>query len=459
MFQQALISVGIVVATYLFYWRTLKYGLVSDDLPAAERTKAFKKDKKLTYWQSWYWDFRGINNVKRAHALSIGFHALTCVLMYFVFKNLWAVALFMVHPMTMMVSVWLSGRAYSMAAAMALASLLWPHGAVLLYGLSIYWSISALFYPLVFPFFGWTWLPLIIIGGTIWRMRRDHFVDVPGSKLNNESNAELRALKPRKALVFIKTYGYYFREGLFAYRLGLFHKFLYTFGLNAQENKKAYALDLDFLAGLVALALTFLGIIYGSFYVQLGLVWFLVNLAMWCNAITLNQQIAERYVYMPLIGLLAALAYVLPQSVLMALFVYYATRGWWYMPSFMNEYWNVEYNSHEAKDLYYIWVSRGVHRFAEGNFHDAIRNMMQAYTMRPEDFKANMNLFYIALVLNDLNMSKKHLEIASKCVVDGKADEMNGFVTYGRGMIQKIEESLAKDGKCNVDFKDIRLLL
>ena len=456
----------LVVATVLVYWRTLNYGMISDDIPARRRTleiQETKFNKKFHFWEGLYWDLRGIHNLKRCHVISLAFHVTTVVLMYLAFKNPWAAFLFSFNPITLMVSTWISGRAYGLATLLSLASWVIPSNAVIFYAVAVYWNISALFYPLVFGYLGWrwSWLALLIIPATYWRFtaKEDHVSLKPDSKLMVESNAELRKLHWKKLVVFVKTYGYYFLNILFCFRLGLFHKFLYTFGINKEENDKYYSFNRDFWVGFGTLVLTAFGIVFGNFYQSLGLTWFLVNVAMWGNLITFNQQIAERYLYLPAVGLMLAVAVTLTPLVLSLLLVYYLTRLWWFMPSLSSEYWSVEYNLTEAKDLYYIWLSRGVHRYGEGNIHDAIRNMMQAYILEPKAFKVNLNLFYLALAVNDMELAKKHLEETSNCIVEGKEQEIADFVARGKGLVKRIEEGIAKEGKCAVDLKELQLLL
>ena len=459
--------VVLLVSTLAVYWRTLKYDLVSDDIPTQRRTTAareVKPDKKFNFFEGLYWDLRGVYNVKRCHVLSLACHTATVVFIYLAFHNFWAALLFAFNPITLMVSTWLAGRAYGMVTLFALISWVIPSNAFLLYAASVYWNISALFYPLVFGYMGWkwSWMALLIIPATYWRFtaKEDHVSFLPNSKLMNESNLELRTLHPRKIVVWIKTYGYYFTNVLFCFRMGLFHKYLYTFGLSKKENAKWYSLKKkEFWIGVGALGITIAGIFFGNYYQSLGLMWFLVNVAMWGNLITFNQQIAERYLYLPAVGLMLTLASTFNPWVCSLFLVFYLTRLWWFMPSLTNEYWNVEYNLGEAKDLYYIWLSRGVHRYADGNVHDSIRNMLQSYKLRPEDFKTNLNLFYLGIVTNDLVLAKKHLEEASKCVVEGKEQELSSFITKGTDLVKRIEEGITKEGKCEVNLKEIQLLL
>jgi hypothetical protein len=457
------ISLFLFLGTLLVYKRTFRYGLVSDDIPAFRKVEALNKQHPLTWTQKLYWEFRGVSSMKRGHIFSVICHAITVVLIYWAFGNPLAAVLFAVNPITLMVSTWISGRSYGFATALALLSWILPAWTVVFYSIAIYWSISALSFALVMPYLGWqwAWLPGLFIVGTWLRFKRPQHFNVTDkeSKISKESNAELRALRPRKLIVFTKTYGYYFFDTIFVYRMGLFHKFLYRFGLNQKEHKIVYSLNRDFWVGVLALGITGLGILKGQFLTSVGFAWFFINVAMWGNIITFNQQITERYLYLPAVGLMLALASILPTNILLMFAAYYFARLWWFMPSLESEYWNVEYNVFEAKDLYYIWLSRGVHRYAEGRYQEALGNMMQAYGMQPDDFKVNYNIFWLGLLLGDTKLAAKHLEDAGKCKVDGKEEEQAAFCTKGAEMLKKVEEGIAKEGKCQIDTKDIQLIL
>ena len=124
-------------------------------------------------------------------------------------------------------------------------------------------------------------------------------------------NSEMVAIKFEKIFPFLKTYGYYFRLCLFPYKLGLYHQFLYGQGTNQTDNKKAYYLDWDFRFGVAVIVLTMVMCIFFWGPVAWGLLWFGVNIAMWNNFMTIQQQIAERYCYLPNVGLMFALANVI----------------------------------------------------------------------------------------------------------------------------------------------------
>ena len=301
---------AIIAVNLLFYWRTLKYGYVSDDIQVSQNPMPAGRWKKL--WA----EFRGsaYNTPKVEHAITLAVHCVVCCGIYLAFNQtqaaFLAAILFSINPANTQGAVWLSGRAYaSTAAIILLAYWLWP-ASPFLYALGMTkWAVSGTLLPLaMFPYHPVVSLLCGAFLAVKWkRLRHLH----AGSKIDS-STKRMREIHLRKLILYVKTFSYYFTMCLFPIRLGMYHKFFYTFGLTGKDSEEWYKKDFHFWGGCVLLALySVLMITNWGNPIGLGLWWYFIFMSMWCNIVTIQQAVAERYCYLPNVGLMLALAGIL----------------------------------------------------------------------------------------------------------------------------------------------------
>jgi hypothetical protein len=451
----------IILVNLLFFHRTWSYGYVSDDIPASQNTN----ESTDRLWKRIWIEFRGRRywNNRRGHILTTIVHTLNCILIYLSFgrsaPSLMASLLFSLNPInTQGGSIWMSGKPYSTATLLVLGAYCVPMATPLFYGLSSFFSASAMFATLPFLYTKfWFWVALPFIFSLVfWRVVLVKWNAIAAT------NEEMRAIKPRKLIVFFKTFGYYFRLCLFPYKLGLYHNFIWGIGVNRHYNKIVYKIDRDFWIGLILFLFCLWHILFIRNSVSFGLFWFVCNISMFCNFVTCQQQVSERFLYLPCVGLMLSLSYFLctPFSfysvilmsplnyiLLATFFVYYATRLWYYRESYINDYWQVEYNIIEQKNAHYAWVARGVKKFYICDFDGALRDFGEARSHTPHDFKQNMNMAAMFLVLGDIPHCEEHLKYAEDTLYDGVEDKQREeFITHTKGLI----EIAKKDGKLKV---------
>lgn len=452
----------IVLLNFLVYARTLRFGYVSDDLVVSWKTEPKPRHFIHGLWLQ-FWGHRYINT-QHAHFMTLCLHTLNCVLVYVLLRNspiaLITALFFSVNPVNMQGgAVWLSGRGYSFATTATLIMFLVPFLAPILYWCAPYISPSAFFTPA--GFLGtkwWFWLFLIPV-----YMKWGAMGKIVNNKIYNHQNktvnTEMLAIKPSKLIVFTKSFGYYFNLCLFPFKIGLYHKFLYGFGTNKTDNKKGYALNKDFWCGII----TILSILFHVYsYHNLaswGLVWFSVNIAMWCNIRTIQQQISERYCYLANVGMMVFLAYSIKDFplVCVGIFSAYLTRLWFIMPSYISDYWIIEYNIHEEKKLHYPWLMRGVKKFGMGDFKGAFHDWCEAHQHKPYDFKVLYNLSCVSLLMGDFKNARKFFDEAIKFKYDEIDDDINPLFNALEGEVKKAEEQ-AVTGKYQVDLNKIRVV-
>jgi hypothetical protein len=467
----------IICVNLLFLWKTRNYYYVSDDIPVADRKEPLPKNFWHGIWiqfkghryfhevqetpQKWDW----YSNPKTAHCITMSVHIINCILIYLAFGHndisLFASLLFAINPVNMQGgSIWVSGKPYSSATACTLLMYCLPWVAPAFYYATTLFSANALLSPVPFlltKHWYWAILPLVAYGV----LRK---VVMKKWKLDRATNTEMTAIAWRKLIVVFKTYGYYMRICLMPYHLGLYHPFAWGIGVNKEHNKRAYTIDKDFYIGLALALLTLILIIKNSHnLLGFGLLWFVINIAMWCNLVTIQQQIAERYVYLSNVGLMLALAYVLrtlrlenfpyAYAFMPIVLTYYATRFWSFREAYANDYWMIEYNVAEMKDCHYAWVARGIKKFYFGDFDGALRDFGEARIHCPHDFKQNYNMAVMFLLMGDVIRAEEHLKYAEGSYYDGVAHfQKSEFIDHTRALIEQAKLTQ------KLEIKDVRII-
>lgn len=452
----------IILLNFIVYFRTLRFGYVSDDLVVSWKTEPKPRNFIHGLWLQ-FWGHRYIN-AQHAHFLTLCLHTLNCVLIYILLHHtpiaLPTALLFAINPVNMQGgAIWLSGKGYSFASTVTLVMFIIPYLAPVLYWCAPYIAPSAFFTPAVF--LGtkwWFWImliPLYMKWGAMGKIVKNKIYN----HTNKTVNTEMLAIKPKKLIVFAKSFGYYFNLCQFPLALGLYHKFLYGFGTNKIDNEKGYKLNKDFWLGMVTILFTAFHIIYFHNLASWGLWWFSVNIAMWCNLRTIQQQISERYCYLANIGMMIFLAYSFKDYplILTAIFVFYLTRLWFAMPQYLSDYWIIEYNIQEEKQLHYPWLMRGVKKFGMGDFKGAFHDWCEAHQHKPYDFKVCYNLACVSLLMGDFKNARKFYDEAVKFRYDEIEEDTNPLFRDLEGEVKKAEEQAAT-GKYQVDLSKIRVV-
>jgi len=449
----------LIVSILIVYFRTLNYNFVSDDVDVSRR----RADKpSLKNVQEVYRDKKGKehkvkNRLHRIwlhtigavyfehsspHLITLLLHTLLCVLIYYKFGILTAF-LFAFNPVnTQGGSIWMSGKIYCISSILAVAIFIFPWIAPILYLSTKWFSINAMFAPLAFIHTPHWWLATMPIIG--WYM----FKRILKTKRIYGTNNEMAKAHLLKVVPFIKTYGYYMFLCLVPWRIALYHSFLWGVGVTKRYNQDAYRPDKSFWLGLLLMCFTVSTIswFWGT-PLSFGLLWFFVNILMWCNFITLQQQISERCVHTANIGLMYALAYVIsPHPIAIAVVMtFYLTRLWFIMPMYKNEYWHTEYSKTESPRCAYIWVSKGLKKNAMKDYVGAFYDFMEARHITPWEFKANFNAANMAIIMQDFNTAENLLNDASKCPYQGSQRKLNKLISVSREVIKQAKEKKVID--------------
>jgi len=136
----------------------------------------------------------------------------------------------------------------------------------------------------------------------------------------------------------LKTLAYYFVRGIGAYAPCMYPEQFKKFGVSQEQTDSAYKFDIQALAGLLLVVLIPVGF-FTHETVFFGAMWWLVTILVYSNWITLTVPLAERYMYLPNVGLMVfvitVLSFVHP-LLWVAVFIWYATRMFTFMPMFTN---------------------------------------------------------------------------------------------------------------------------
>ena len=431
----------IAAVVFIMYHKAYDYGYIIDDLEVARcgckepdpitvknsvgndvticsKCRTTPRKKARNFFEKAWWHIRGTQYTdnKLAHILTTTLHFINCVLIYFVFGHttvsLLTALLFAVNPVTNQAAIWLSGKPYSMSTMLLLLGLLFVPLMPIVYAFCVWWAPNAIFFPSIFvmhkPHFYLILLPIIGFFGS-FKFRKTYM-----RRLSHGSK-DMVTFHPRKLILAFKTMGYYLRHCLFPMKIGMCHAYLHTFGLSKEESDKWYALDRYFFLGI----LMAIGAVYALFHfnnpVAYGYLWFVFLTAQWNNMIMVNHPITERYMYLPLIGLMYALANLTIGTPLIWLFLaFYATRLWSFMPAYKDviSFW--ESNIKNFPDVAMGYNQHGIGLASYGNVGTALDTFVRGVQERPNDFRLNFNLSGILFKMNNIEQGLHHLKIAEK---------------------------------------------
>ena len=407
----------LLIFGFMFYLPTLFYGYVVDDVNPANDPKTEK-----LWWKQAYLEFRSFNyyNSKRAHLISLLLHLTVCFLIYKVFGSLIVSALFLVNPINYQGGLWLSGKYYTIAGIGALLTMLFPLSYLALIPISAFALLPVPFVFLMKQPTLWAMLPFIAFF-LYWRKA----ISVKWDSKDAVSQ-EMRSFSFKKFIPYFKTFGYYTILSIIPFQLGMYHSFIYGVGISGEYNEKAYKADRFFFGGLALFAIISYIIIqnWGN-PLGFGLFWWVACISQWCNFVTCQQTISERYIYTANIGLSLAVGSLISNYPLAitALLVYYITRNLSYRKAYIDDARILDSNILEIDDAHYAWMLRGLKAFKGNEFWSAYRFLSSAKFLSPKDFKVNFNLAQIKIFLKQYDGVEDEISLADKNRLSNVDDE------------------------------------
>jgi len=399
----------IVLFNLVWYFRALRFGYISDDLKTANY------EFKGSFLKRLYVSFKGIEwtDPELEHFISLIAHIINCSLIYLVFgtnqASFFAAMLFSINPITLFGSCWVSGRGYALALTAGLLFYYLKAWGIPFYLSGIFFGMATMPVALVFL------NPLSLVALVyiyIYFKRFKQGIEQRKSLMNDE----MRRLSFNKIIVAVKSYAYYFLHCIFPRRIGMYHTFLYTYGLQEEDIKRWTKLDKWFWGGITLIGAVIYTIITDFYGLRLPLLWFTFTIGLWLSIYMINQPIADRYAYLPCAGLMLLLGKVISPTVFLIIFTYYTTRNWLHINAFRNDDLFLEYNVMDINfpDQVFVWTLKGDKERAMHRPFMALESFAKGLKYRPQDTRLH---FFVAKLLAEMGFYREatyHLDEMEK---------------------------------------------
>jgi MFS family permease len=419
----------ILALNVLLYAKSLKLNYVSDDLQVLK----FPPPIKNKWHKRFLWligSYKFIPPID--HLLTLVFHALVSVFIYLAFGSsqlsFIAALLFTANPANNQGSIWIAGRGYVIPSLMLLISLYLPILAPFLFwGMGYF--VAGYLAPLAL--LGSKNAYLLAIMPFYWIFWWKKFRGDVHRKLVKETVVEDSKINLKKFILAIKTMGFYFTLGIVPFRLTFYHSFLQSCAGNEIMKKRAYKLCKFFWFGILAICLFIYLLTKGWNLTTYGLLWFFINIAPFCNFRRVQQEISERYLYLPNVGLMLALGSLIYQNqILVAVFLtMYITRLLtFYIRAYQDDYWLMESAVYEDPGAWYAWHIRGFKRWEVQSYREALTMWVMAQMLDPKEFKLLFNIAVVLKLLKKDAESAEFLKKAEENIIPGQEKDANELI-------------------------------
>jgi hypothetical protein len=395
----------IVLFNLLFYIKTFHFKYVSDDILSSQRSP-----EKNPFWH-YVWVLEGkLKSVSYTqmekgnanfhlpfvdHLITTLIHSFVCVGIYLGFGtnnvSLLAAFLFSVNPMNNQVAVWISGRGYALSALGMVWALTipWQFGFIAL--MVACYSNAGFFMPIVL--LGSKHPQILFFLPIVWGIYFNQFRKNVKQKIEMETFDEDRKLEPFKIILALKTFGFYVSHSLIPIKNTFYHSLLES--LAGSKKHRARTLCRFFWIGLVCfLAMAWYVFTHKWDMICFGMLWWCVGIAPFLNIMRMQQEISERYAYLPNIGLMVILSYCICWNpyIVGAFIAMYATKMWFYMEAYKDDFWLIEYATMNSPDSWFAWNARAHTRLHAQSFKEAQIFWVIALNLSPKEFKLLMNI-------------------------------------------------------------------
>lgn len=427
----------ILLVNILFFAKTITYKYCSDDIPSSQRQETHPQ------WKRWLLVLEGHlkSNTQMDHFITTVLHALVCVFIYLAFRKFPVVQadniaflasfLFSFNPINNQGSVWISGRGYVLSALGMTMALTFPAMGIIFILLATY-SNAGFLAPIVLLGSPYPWLFLMAI--PCWAWWGKNFKKNVVNKMAQEMYTDDKRIHPSKLILAIKTFGFYLTHSLFPVKTTFYHSYMQS--MAGSGKKRAYNINDRFFWIGVAAALSILAywIMVPWNMVSFGLLWFCVCIAPFSNLMRMSQEIAERYVYLPNVGLMIVLASVLINYPLLAAawVSMYATKLWFWMDAYSDDYYLVEHSCMHSPDAWFAWHIKAMRRWDQKSYQEAVIFWTMARMISPNEFKILFNIATALKLSNHVKEANDFLKLAESNIPSGQEQLANKLITDWR---------------------------
>lgn len=351
----------IVIVCLLMFYRSLRYSIVVDDI--GNRRKHLEDNKYLrkNIFQRIYNALNGVLPVKSIlldHSITLSIHTSVCCAIYCVFHNLPAALLFSVNVSNNQVSLWLNGKRYGINALLCLLAFSLGNYGIILWLITALFQVSAVSFPVIMALSGS--LGYVLVIPFIFLLGNKHLMNWIKSKNDSCKIPEANTWNNKKVIFYFKTIAFYFIRGIFPYAPTMYPEKFKRFGLTDEITKDIYKFDFEAFVGVLIVVGILVGYTINS-TLFFGLMWWLITISVFGNLITLTVPLAERYMYLPNIGLMlfiANLLSLLNPNTWMLLFLAYSTRMWTFMPMYKDMRSYLKHHCHYYPENDQAWIFR-----------------------------------------------------------------------------------------------------
>ena len=442
----------IVIVNLCLYFKTLRFKFVSDDFsvwkspPVAKnrlhklwlqlsgQMKIYAKSVQFVYTNGKLF-VAVLRKEEMEHLLTLVLHIFICVSIYFAFGtslvSFVAALLYSVNPINNQGTIWPSGRGYvypilglllAMASPIFIAPFMLYAGAWYTAGFLSSLSLigSEKWYLLGF-------MPVV------WYLHSRKFTKAVKNKQSMETFNEDKIVHPKKLILGVKTFGFYLFLCIIPFRITFYHNFLQSSAGSMKH--KNYTLCRYFWIGFIAIA----SWVYCAFVLPWNtMMWaflaFFITIVPFCNVVRANQEIAERFAALPNVFLMYALAQIISFNPILitAFIIFYATRTFYTLKLYQDEYWITECAVVEDSHAWWAWHCRAMKRWDTQSYKEALILWVMAKLISPNEFKVLMNIATCLRLLKNDQEANEYLKLAEQNIVPGQEESAMQYIADHR---------------------------
>lgn len=441
----------ITVLIFVLYGRTLNYHFMIDDI--VRRWGYLYVIPEISPPYSFY------NSKPSAwrHLFPIITHALNVI----VINQLWGwkvALLFAVHPLSVTATAWITGGYYSVTTFLTLTAYYFIHNYHLVGSLlgSFFFTaalgstITCIGFPFLFLFQEHT--GLLCFWPLFMYLFGKRFIT--GFKIRNAGKKD--KITFRKLAVMPKVIAYYALMALVPNQLAFFRQFGFEYSQNAAVQKDIDSFNFEFYVSAIFLAVFS---VVGWMISPFATLWFFVMIGPFSQFKMLGQFIAERYAYLPNIGICILIATALDKfpiiyTIVATLYLY---RSHVYIPAFRH-----------MKDLYldgmknYPKCVTNYANLAEmylqsGEYLKAYQTLEDGFKLDPNCFLLHCNMAAYWIQVNNLQRGLLHTKRALEVhtdkddgafrVMTKQADDLEKMLKKRKEEYDRIDKEEEADNK------------
>ena len=414
---------------FALYLRTIKYLYVIDD--AVKRT-GYMYEVPLTAPPI---DFFMTRPSVMYRLFMIGMHCVNSTVIYL----LWGFApalLFAVHPMGVWGTAWVTGNYYATAAYFTLISYYIIHqfpnvwGALVampIFTAALNSTVCPINFPFLFLFTGPAW-GLVMFFPLVMYFRGKKFKT--GIKIRESINnmkvvrsGEVKVNYFRRLAVMVKIMAKYTFASLYPDRLGFFDNTGHALKENKDVWNKWHSFNKDFWVSLAVCVSVFIA---GYLISPVGIFWYFVLMSIHSQFNLMGQFYAQRYIYLPLVGLCVVVgtalsAFPIALAVVATILV---VRTHCFIPAW--------------KDMRAVWTN-DMEAFPYSPF--VYNNLAQHILQTPGNTLPSSMMNYIAYLLfksNEMKPNFWEIEMNIACFY-ARLGQLQGALEYTQRAIRNLE--------------------